>query len=84
MSTLAEIEAVVDALPPADKQELLLYLAARLCEQAGDLPPPRRFASEQLQARIAEDEAQMQRFRDFTCSPMPANQYGKWQHREKC
>ena len=64
MSTLSEIEAVVDALPPADKQELLLFLAARLREQAGDLPAPRKFSREQLRAWIAEDEADMQRFRD--------------------
>jgi hypothetical protein len=30
MSTLSEIEAVVDALPAAEKQELLLFLVARL------------------------------------------------------
>jgi hypothetical protein len=64
MSTLSEIEAVVDTLPPADKQELLLFLAARLREQGGKLPPPRRFSDEQLKTWIAEDEAQMQRFLD--------------------
>lgn len=56
MSTLAEIEAVVDALPPADKQQLLLFLAARLRAQAGPLPAPRRFSREQLNAWIAKDE----------------------------
>ena len=64
MSTLSEIEAVVDALPAADKQELLLFLAARLREQAGDLPAPRKFSDEQLRAWIAEDEADMQRLRN--------------------
>jgi hypothetical protein len=64
MSSLSEIEAAVEALPPADKQELLLFIAARLREQAGDLPPPRRFSSEQLRTWIAEDEAEMQRFRN--------------------
>ncbi len=64
MSTLSEIEAVVDALPPADKQELLLFLAARLREQAGQLPAPRKFSPEQLRAWIAEDEADMRRFGD--------------------
>ena len=54
----------VDALPAADKQQLLLFLAARLREQAGDLPAPRRFSGEQLRAWIAEDEADMQRFHD--------------------
>jgi hypothetical protein len=64
MSTLSEIAAAIDSLPPADKQELLLYVAARLREQAGELPPPRKFSHEQLSAWIAEDEADMQRFRD--------------------
>jgi hypothetical protein len=64
MSTLSEIEAVIDSLPPADKQELLLYVAAQLREQSGQLPPPRSFSREQLSAWIAEDEADMQRFRD--------------------
>ena len=64
MSTLAEIEAAADALPAGDKQELLLFIAARLRAQAGQLPPPRSFSSEQLEAWIAEDEVEMQRFRD--------------------
>jgi hypothetical protein len=62
MSTLTEIEAAADALPPADKQELLLFLAARLREQGGPLPAPRKFSREQLSAWIAEDEADMKRF----------------------
>ncbi len=62
MSTLSEIEAVVDALPPAEKQELLLFLAARLREQGGQLPALRKFSGEQLKAWIAEDEADMKRF----------------------
>jgi len=64
MSTLAEIEAAVDALPPADKQELLLFLAARVREQGGQLPAPRKFSRDQLRAWVAEDEADMQRFRE--------------------
>jgi hypothetical protein len=62
MSTLAEIEAAVEALPPADKQELLLFLAAQLREQGQDLPPPRQFSADQLNEWISDDEAQMQRF----------------------
>ena len=64
MSTLTEIEAAVDALQPAEKQELLLFLAARLREQGGQLPAPRKFSREQLNAWIAEDEADMQRVAD--------------------
>jgi hypothetical protein len=63
MESLSEIEAVVDALPAADKQELFLFLAARLREQAGELPPPRKFTDEQLRTWIDEDESDMQRFR---------------------
>jgi hypothetical protein len=64
MSTLSEIEAAVDALPAADKQELLFYLAARLREQASQLPAPRKFSTEQLNSWIAQDETDMQRFHD--------------------
>ncbi len=64
MTTLAEIEAAVDALPPADKQQLLFYLTARLRSQAGQLPPPRKFTPEQVNTWIAEDEAALKRLRD--------------------
>jgi hypothetical protein len=64
MSKLAEIEAAVDALPPGDQQELLLYLAARLRGQSGPLPAPRKFTREQVSAWIAEDEAGMRRLDD--------------------
>ena len=63
MSTLAEIEAAVAALPPEQKQELILFLAARLRADGAQLPPPRRFSKEQMDAWIAEDEADMERFR---------------------
>jgi hypothetical protein len=64
MSTLSEIEAAVDALPIADKQELLLFLAARLRENGNQLPSPRKFSNEQLNGWIAEDETDMRHFRD--------------------
>jgi hypothetical protein len=64
MSTLSEIEAAVDALPLGEKQELLLFVAARLREQGGQLPVPRKFSRKQLEAWIAEDEADMRRFND--------------------
>jgi hypothetical protein len=59
MSTLPEIEAAADALPPAEKQELLLFLASRLRAHGGKLPP-RKFSTERLNAWIAEDEADLQ------------------------
>jgi len=63
MSTLAEIEAAVEALSPEQKQELILFLAARLWADGAKLPPPRKFSREQMGAWIAEDEADMERFR---------------------
>ena len=61
MSTLAEIEAAADSLPAEQKQELILFLAARL-RGAGDVPPPRDFSREQIEAWIADDEEGMRRF----------------------
>ena len=61
MNTLPEIEAAADALPPEQQQELLLFLAARLRAKAGQLPPLRKFPREQVDAWIAEDEADMKR-----------------------
>lgn len=63
MSPLSKIEAEIDALPTTEKQQLLLFIAVRLREQGGPLPPPRRFSSEQLQAWIAQDEADLQHLR---------------------
>jgi len=64
MSTLAEIEAAADALPPEQKQELLLFLAARLRAVGAKIPEPCKFARDQVAAWIAEDEADMRRFRE--------------------
>jgi len=63
MSTLDEIEAAVEALPPEQKQELLVFLAARLRAQ-GRMPEPRKFAPQQIGNWITEDEADMRRFRE--------------------
>ena len=63
MSTLAEIEAAADGLPPEEKQELILFLAARLRRSGVTLPPPRKFTRDQIAAWVAEDEAEMEHFR---------------------
>lgn len=63
MSTLAEIESAAAALPAQEKQELILFLAARLRADGAQLPPPRKFTKEQMAGWIAEDEADMERFR---------------------
>ena len=63
MSTLAEIETAVDCLPVEQKQELLLFLAARLRAGRSEMPPLRQFTKAQMQSWIAEDEAEMEDFR---------------------
>lgn len=63
MSTLGEIEAAADALTPEQKQELLLFLAARLRAQGAKMPEPKKFSREQIAGWIARDEADMERFR---------------------
>jgi hypothetical protein len=62
MTTLAEIESAAAALSQKEKQELLLFLAARLQAQGQRLPAPRQFTLEQLQGWIAEDEAGWKNF----------------------
>ena len=66
MNTLAEIEAAVDALPPQQKQELMLFLAARLRADGAKLPEPRKFSGEQIAPWIAEDEADLRQFHEKT------------------
>lgn len=63
MTTLAEIEKAADALPPEQKQELLLFLAARLRADGARLPEPRTFSAEQIAGWIAEDDADMERLK---------------------
>ena len=63
MSTLAEIEAAADALPPEQKQELMLFLAARLRVDGAKLPEPRMFSSDEIASWIAQDEEDLARFK---------------------
>jgi hypothetical protein len=58
---LAEIEKAADALPPEQKQGLLLFLAARLRAGGARLPEPRKLSREQIASWIAEDEADLER-----------------------
>lgn len=62
MSQLDEIEAAADALPPEQKQELMLFLGARLRARGAELPKPREFSREQLAAWVEKDEADGRRF----------------------
>jgi hypothetical protein len=63
MSTLAEIESAVIALPPREKAELLLFVAGQLRAQGAPLPEPRLFTPDQIEAWMDEDEADMRKFR---------------------
>jgi len=63
MTTLSEIEATVDALPPRQKKELFLFLATRLRADAAELPPPRDIPGEKIRSWISEDEAGYRAFR---------------------
>ena len=63
VSTLAEIEQAAATLAPEEKQELILFLAARLRADGAQMPAPRIFTKEEMAGWIAEDEADMERFR---------------------
>ncbi len=63
MTSLTEIEAAADALPPDQKQELFLFLAARLRAGSGQLLTPREFGRDQIEAWIADDEEGLRRFK---------------------
>jgi len=62
MKTLAAIKQATESLPSAEKEELLLFVATRLREERGEMPPARRFGREQICAWIAEDEADADRW----------------------
>lgn len=62
MSTLTEIEAAAETLPPEQKQELILFLVTRLRAGGMELPPPRDIPKGQIGRWIADDEAG---YRDF-------------------
>ena len=63
MSTLAEIEQAAATLPPQRKQELILFLTARLRADGALMPVPRKFTKEEIAGWIAEDDEDMERFR---------------------
>lgn len=64
MVTLAEIESAAAGLSPAEKQELMLFLASRLRAEGAPLPEPRTFMPEEIAGWISEDEADMRRLRE--------------------
>jgi hypothetical protein len=64
MVTLADIEAAVVSLSPAEKQELMLFLASRLRAEGAKLPEPRFFSADEMARWIEEDEADLRRLRE--------------------
>ena len=62
VTTLAEIQAAIDALPARETQDLLVYVAARLKAQGVTLAEPHSFSRDQRIDWMAEDEAAMRRF----------------------
>ena len=61
MNTLADIAAAANALSEAEKQKLLLYLAASLRRECRKAPEPRRLSAQTMRNWIAEDEADFER-----------------------
>jgi len=61
MSTLAEIEQAVEKLPAQQKQELMLFLGAKLRAERAGIPEPRQFSRDQVQSWVSEDEADLKR-----------------------
>lgn len=64
MSTLAEIEKAAEKLSQQQKQELMLFLGAKLRAERAGLPDPRQFSREQVRSWVAEDEADLKCFRE--------------------
>lgn len=63
MSTLTEIEQAAEALPAAEKQELMLFLGAKLRAERIGAPEPRDFSQAEIQSWIEQDEEELRRFR---------------------
>jgi len=64
MSTLMEIKKAAEALPPEQKQELLLFLASQMRASGDALPGPRQYTPQRVRGWLAEDESDMRRFRE--------------------
>jgi hypothetical protein len=63
MSTLSEIEEAAARLSPQQKQELILFLAARLRAEGAEMPYPRKYSREEMDSWVTRDEADMEDFR---------------------
>lgn len=56
MSTLTEIEQAAKQLSDDEKRQLLISVVSSLRRQSDAVPPPRKFAPEQIKAWLDEDE----------------------------
>ena len=65
VKTLRRIEQAAAALPPQQKQELMVFLAAQMRAEGAQLPEPRKFSRERIQGWIAEDEEESECRRRF-------------------
>jgi hypothetical protein len=63
MSTLSEIEEAAARLSPQQKQELILFLAARLRADGAEMLSPRKYSREEMDSWVASYEADMETFR---------------------
>jgi hypothetical protein len=66
MSALMDIERAAVKLPAEEQQQLLRFLHRAVPVAESDLPGPRNFSEEEIQAWLSEDEASMRRFREGT------------------
>jgi hypothetical protein len=64
MALLLDIESATKKLSLREREELLVFLAGSLREErAAQAPAPRRFSKKEIEAWIAEDEADMKSLR---------------------
>jgi len=61
MSTLLEIELAARELSPAEKQELLLFVAQNLRAEGVALPEPRRFSATEMEGWMEEDDRDLRK-----------------------
>ena len=61
MSTLTEIETAARRLAPAERQQLLIFVAQILREEGQSLPEPRTFSAAEMQAWMDEDEMDLKK-----------------------
>lgn len=64
MSTLMDIEQAAVKLPAEEQQQLLRFLLRVVPVDEAELPEPRIFSNEEIQAWLTEDEESMRHFRE--------------------